>query len=362
MKKDIVYMRYARQLALKARGRTSPNPLVGAVVVRDNRIVGKGFHQAAGLPHAEVVALEEAGRQARGATLYVTLEPCIHFGRTPPCVDRIIQSGIKRVVAGMTDPNPLVNGKGLQLLARHGLKVESGLLEDELRRMNEGFIKYITRGMPLVTVKVAQSLDGKIATRTGSSKWISSDLSRSYSHRLRSSFDAIMVGINTVLRDDPRLCAWGSGPQPAKIVVDAQLSTPQDAALFSGSGKVILVTAPLKPGLETQNRLALSEKASILEVKQKAGLVNLRDMLKKLARLEITSILVEGGGTLIGSLFDEGLVDRVMFFVSPRIIGGKQAISSVMGRGVARVESALQLKDVRVRRFKQDYLFEGRVG
>jgi diaminohydroxyphosphoribosylaminopyrimidine deaminase / 5-amino-6-(5-phosphoribosylamino)uracil reductase len=358
-KSDLYFMNLAMKLALKAKGRTSPNPLVGAVVVKDRQIIGKGYHKKSGASHAETVALNEAADKAKGATLYVTLEPCAHFGRTPPCVNRIIKSGVKEVVIGMIDPNPLNNGKGVKLLKQHGIKVRVGLLEDELKKMNEVFIKYITKRMPFVTVKVAQSLDGRIATRTGDSKWITSDRSRQYAHRLRRNFDAVMVGINTVLRDNPKLDAWFSSKQPVKIIVDTQLSTPSHANIFL-KGSVIVVTLSASLGQETENRSILAKKARILEVKEKDGQINLKDMLKKLAALEITNILVEGGGTLIGALVDEGLVDRVLFFITPKIIGGKDAISSVMGRGISRVDKAIRLKEVKLSRMGEDFLIEGK--
>ena len=360
-KKHEYYMNLAIKLALKAKGKTSPNPLVGALVVKNGRIIGKGFHAKAGLSHAEVVALDEAGDKAEGATLYVTLEPCCHFGRTPPCVARIIKSGVKKVIIGMIDPNPLNNGKGIEILRQNKIKVEVGILEDKLRLLNRTFIKYITEGLPFIMVKVAESLDGRIATRTGDSKWITSDKSRDLAHRIRGDFDAIMVGVNTVLRDNPKLDAWFSKKQPIKIIVDSQLSTPEKANIFSGSSPVIIATLTTRPGQETENRKILSQKAKILEIKEKGGQVNLKDLMKKLARLEITSILVEGGGTLIGSLFDEGLVDKIMFFVSPKIIGGKDAISSVMGQGISRVEKAVKLKDITLKRFGEDLLFEGNI-
>ncbi|MCM8780770.1 MAG: bifunctional diaminohydroxyphosphoribosylaminopyrimidine deaminase/5-amino-6-(5-phosphoribosylamino)uracil reductase RibD [Candidatus Omnitrophica bacterium] len=354
------YMEIALNLALKAKGKTSPNPLVGAVVVKDNRIVGMGFHERAGFPHAEIVALDEAGRLSKGATLYVTLEPCTHFGKTPPCVDRIIESGIREVIVGMIDPNPLNNGKGIEILKQHRIKVKVGFLEDRLRKINEVFIKYITQKIPFVTVKVAQSLDGKIATHTGDSQWITSDKARAYAHRIRADYDAVMVGINTVLRDNPKLEAWFSKRQPIKIVVDSQLSTPQDANIFSG-GSVIIVTLQQKPGQETENRKIISQKARILEAKEKDGQVNLRDALKRLARLQIANLLVEGGGTLVGSLFDEDLVDKVLFFVSPKIIGGRDALTSVMGRGVSRIDRAIRLKEISIKKIGEDFLIRGYV-
>ncbi|MFH0827216.1 MAG: bifunctional diaminohydroxyphosphoribosylaminopyrimidine deaminase/5-amino-6-(5-phosphoribosylamino)uracil reductase RibD [Candidatus Omnitrophota bacterium] len=362
MKKNHEYfMNIAMRLALKAKGRTSPNPMVGALVVKKGKVVGRGYHKKCGLAHAEVAALDEAGRFSKDATLYVTLEPCAHFGRTPPCVDRIIKSGISEVVVGMLDPNPLNNGKGIRILKQHKIKVHVGVLEESLRKLNEVFIKYILKKMPFVTVKVAESLDGKIATARGDSKWITSDKSRFHAHRLRRNYDAVMVGVNTVLRDNPKLDALFSSKQPAKIIVDSQLSTSPDANVFAAKNQAIVVTLASHPGQETENRKMLSEKARILEVKEKEGQVNLKDMMKKLARLEITSVLVEGGGTLIGSFFDEALVDKVLFFISPKIIGGKEAISSVMGKGIGRIENAIKLKDIRWRKSGEDFLIEGYV-
>lgn len=360
MKKNHEYfMNLAIKLALKAKGKTSPNPVVGALVVKNNRILGRGYHKKAGLAHAEVVALGDAAKLSKGATLYVTLEPCTHFGRTPPCVDKIIKSGIKEVIVGMLDPNPLNNGRGINILKQNNIKVKVGFLEDKLKKINEVFIKYITKRIPFVTVKVAQSLDGRIATRTGDSKWITSDRTRSYAHHIRQNYDAIMVGVNTILRDNPKLDTWFSKKQPIKIVVDSQLSTPQDANIFFGNSRVILVTLPAFPGQETENRKILAKKARILEVKERTGQVNLKDMMKKLAKDGITNILVEGGGTLIGSLFDEGLVDKILFFIALKIIGGKEAISSVMGKGISRIDNAIRLKDINLRRFGEDFLVEG---
>ncbi|MBP7216098.1 MAG: bifunctional diaminohydroxyphosphoribosylaminopyrimidine deaminase/5-amino-6-(5-phosphoribosylamino)uracil reductase RibD [Candidatus Omnitrophica bacterium] len=356
------YMRLALQLALKAKGKTFPNPLVGAIVVKDRRIVGRGFHAKAGFPHAEIIALQEAGAKAQGSTLYVTLEPCVHFGRTPPCVDSIIASKVKEVVIGMIDPNPLNNGRGVAFLKQRKINVTVGVLENESRTINEVFIKYITKKMPLVTVKVAQSLDGKIATFAGDAKWITSDASRAYAHRLRAHFDAIMVGVNTVLRDDPSLDAWFSEKHPIKIIVDSHLSTPATARIFAGQRSVIIVTLAMQPGQETQNRKALESKARILEVKEECGQINLKDMLKKLAKQGIGTLLVEGGGTLVGSLVDKKLVDKFMFFMSPKIIGGKDALSPVMGKGIVRMDQALRLRDIKLKRIAEDFLIEGNVG
>jgi diaminohydroxyphosphoribosylaminopyrimidine deaminase/5-amino-6-(5-phosphoribosylamino)uracil reductase len=354
------YMNLAMRQALRAEGRTAPNPLVGALVVKNGRIITRGYHRKAGLPHAEVIALSLAGRRAKGATLYVTLEPCSHFGLTPPCTDMIIKSGIKEVIVGMIDPNPLNKGKGVRILSKHGIKVEVGFLEDKLKKINESFIKYISQKLPFVTVKVGQSLDGKIATYRGNSKWITSDSSREYAHNIRGKFDAIMVGVDTIIRDNPKLQAASLSKNLTKIIVDSHLSTPCQAEVLNNP-PVIIATLREMPGQETANRNILSQKAQILDVKGKERLVNLRDMMKKLARKKITNILVEGGGTLIGSLFDEGLVDKVLFFISPKIIGGKNAKSSVMGRGVAYPDRALRLQEVRLRHIGEDFLVEGNI-
>lgn len=357
---NIYFMQRALSLALKARGWTFPNPLVGALVVRDGRIVGKGYHKKAGLAHAEVEALTGAGKKAKGAVLYVTLEPCTHYGRTAPCVDRILESGVKKVVVGMVDPNPLNNGRGIKLLEEHGIKVESGLLEPDLRKINQPFIKYITRKTPFITVKVGQSLDGKIAARTGDSKWITSDKAREFARSLRGEYDGIMVGVNTVIRDNPLLLPADPKKGLTRIIVDSCMTTPVDSRIFQNPQKpVIIATLKETAGQETENRNLLSQKARILEIKENQGEVNLYDLLKKLARLEITNILVEGGGALIGSLFDSNLVDRVLFFIAPKIIGGKEAISSVMGRGVSRVDKAVKLRDVTMKRIDDDFLVEG---
>ena len=358
---DEYYMGLALKLALKAKGKTSPNPLVGAVIVKSSRIIGAGFHAKAGLAHAEIVALDEAGKKAKDATLYVTLEPCAHTGRTPPCVNRIIDSRIKKVVIGMIDPNPLNNGRGVALLKQNNIKVRVGVLSEQLKKINESFIKYITTRIHFVTVKVAQSLDGRIATRSGDSKWITSDKTRAYAHKIRRDYDAIMVGVNTILRDNPSLNVWFSQKKLIKIIVDSNLSTPENSNIFSQDAEVIIVTLPSHPGQVTENRRKLSAKAKILEVKEKAGQINLRDTLKKLAQLQISNIIVEGGGTLIGSLFDERLVDKILFFVSPKIIGGKDAVSSVMGYGIKRIDQAIKLCDLKIRRFGEDLLVEAKV-
>ena len=361
------FMNKALVLALKAKGRTFPNPLVGALVVKNGRIVGKGYHKRAGLAHAEVEAIKDAAKFARGgstslttgAAMYVTLEPCTHYGRTPPCVDKILEVGIKKVFVGMADPNPLNNGKGIRLLQEHAIAVETGILEDKLKKINQPFIKYITQKMPFVTVKLGQSLDGKIATKDGQSQWITSDKSREFAHRLRSNYDAIMVGVNTVIKDNPFLASGSSDRQLTRIIVDSHLSTPANANIFQKAHPVIIATLKETLGQETENRNLLSQKARILEVKENNGQINLYDLFKKLARLELSNILVEGGGILIGSLFDCNLVDKVLFFIAPKIIGGKDSLSSVMGKGVTRIDKAVKLNEVKIKKLGEDFLVEG---
>lgn len=364
-REDKRYMNLALELAKRAKGLTSPNPCVGAVVVKDGKIVGKGYHRKAGGLHAEIYALKQAGAKARGATLYVSLEPCRHHGKTPPCVDAIIASMIKRVVAAMKDPNPLNNGRGIAALKRKGIKVEVGILEDEARRLNEAFIKYITKKIPFVTVKVAQSLDGKIATHTGNSKWITSEKAREFTHGLRSETDAILVGIEAILKDDPLLSARSKvkriNKQPAKIILDSKLRTPTSAKIFSkGSpGKVIIATTKLAP----KDRVEILKKkdAEILIIESKKGKVNIKTLLRLLGEKGITHILVEGGGEVIASAFEAKVVDRVLFFVAPKIIGGREAPTSVEGIGVNRVSKAIRLKDIRFERMGDDFLVEGYV-
>lgn len=365
-------MKLALALAAKGAGKTSPNPMVGAVIVKNGRIVGKGYHRKAGLEHAEIAAIRDAGEKAKGATLYVTLEPCGRFGRTPPCAPAVIKAGIQEVIAAMRDPNPLNNGKGLMLLKKSGMKVTCGVLEKKAKQLNEVFIKYITTKMPFVTVKVAQSLDGKIATRARDSKWISSEESRAYVHLLRSRVDAVMVGAGTILQDDPLLTSrcvsgyrvQGAGfragkiKQPVKIIVDDALKIPLTAKIFGKDSPAKVIIATTKKG--PKSRAAKFEKMGIevLIIKEKNDKVDLRELMKELGKREITSVMVEGGGELIGSLVDERLADKFLIFVAPKIIGGRDAVTSVEGLGAKYVSAALQLKNIKYRRFSKDLLIE----
>ncbi|MDD5428638.1 MAG: bifunctional diaminohydroxyphosphoribosylaminopyrimidine deaminase/5-amino-6-(5-phosphoribosylamino)uracil reductase RibD [Candidatus Omnitrophica bacterium] len=350
---DERYMRMALGLARRAEGLTNPNPAVGAVIVKDGKIVGKGYHKRCGLPHAEVNALREAGSKARGATLYVTLEPCDHFGRTGPCTEAIIKAGIKRVVAAMKDPNPIVSGKGLKKLKRHGIKVSAGLCKDAAANINKPFIKFVTTGMPYVTVKMAESLDGKIAANSGDSKWITADDSRRYVHGLRAKADVVMVGVNTVIKDDPLLISKVSkGKQPARVIVDSSLKTPPNARIFSHTDISPVYIAATKYG---------GKRCDIIKARADRGKVDLKDLLKKLGRMGFIHVMVEGGGELAASLVEKRLADEFLFFIAPKIIGGRSAVTSVEGAGIRYMKSALALRNVKIRKFKKDILIKAEV-
>ena len=357
------YMNLALELSLKAKGLTSPNPLVGAVIARNGRVISTGFHKRAGLEHAEITAIKRAGSKAKKAILYVTLEPCSSFGRTPPCTEAIIKSGIKKVAIGMVDPNPRHRGKGLKILRNHNIKVVSGILEKLIKRTNQPFIKYITKALPYVTVKVAQSLDGKIASRTGESKWITSSASRKFAHEIRDEFDAIIVGINTVLKDDPLLNPHGKKKKKYyKVILDTNLKIKSSMRIFKDSSRFPVIIATSKESIVRNNRKIMSlisEGSTILGIDKKNGLLDLKDLFDKLAQLEIINVLVEGGGKVVGSLFDDNLVDYVLFFVSPKIIGGRESVLSIEGRGVNRIVDAAQIKEVRLKQFDKDLLIEG---
>ena len=356
------YMSRALQLADCAVGHTSPNPPVGAVLVRDGRVVGEGRTQPAGQAHAEVVALRQAGELARGATLYVTLEPCSHYGRTPPCTDAIIAAGVAEVRAELVDPNPQVAGRGLELLREAGIAVTLGEGRDEAEELIAPHAVYITTGRPLVTLKFAMSLDGKIATRAGDSKWITGEESRRYVHTLRARADAIMAGIGTVLADDPQLTARDANDaplprQPLRVVVDSRGRLPPDAKMLSQPGRTLVAVSEIAD--EARDALE-SAGAEIFAAPGTDGRVDLPALLTELGRREVTGLFVEGGGTLAGSLLDARLVNRVVGFVAPVIIGGDSAPSPVGGRGAALMSDAIRLSKVKIERFGDDVAVIGR--
>jgi diaminohydroxyphosphoribosylaminopyrimidine deaminase/5-amino-6-(5-phosphoribosylamino)uracil reductase len=365
MDKDEKYMRVALGLARKGRGKTSPNPMVGAVVVRGKAVVGKGYHHRAGEPHAEVLALRQAGEKARGATLYLNLEPCDHFGKTPPCTQTILQAGIQRVVAGMKDPNPRVSGRGFKRLRRAGVQVDVGLLEGECRELNAPFCKCISTRKPFVILKAAASLDGKVATRAGDSRWISGEESRGYVHRLRSAVDGVMVGIGTVLQDDPLLNVRLAGKKvtghPLRIIVDSRLRLPLQSRIAQTASLYRTLVATTKAAPSSRVHRAKSANLEVLVVKsRKSGEVSLRALLGELGRRGILSILLEGGPTLNAGALEEKIVDRVLLFVAPKIIGGKKAPGMIGGKGVLRAKEALGMEVLKVRRVGADVMIEGK--
>lgn len=356
-------MALALELAERGRGQVSPNPMVGTVIVKSGKIVGKGYHLKAGLPHAEIKALKNADPSAKEATLYTNLEPCSHFGRTPPCTDRIIKAGIRQVVAAMADPNPLNSGRGFARLRRAGVKVRTGVLKKEAKRLNESFIKFITQKEPFVIVKVAMSLDGKIATKTGESRWITGEKARRYVHQLRREVDGVLVGLNTVLKDDPLLTVRGKGERrgekagPVRIVVDSQAKIPLEAKVLRGRPQTMIVTAGYAP----KSRIKALERngARVVIVPGKGKRVDLVKLMKELGKLEMASLLIEGGGEIIASAFSSRIVDKVLFFVSPKIIGGRDAPTPVEGGGVREMAQAVPLRSVTTRWFDSDLLIEG---
>jgi diaminohydroxyphosphoribosylaminopyrimidine deaminase/5-amino-6-(5-phosphoribosylamino)uracil reductase len=358
------FMAYALALARQVLGTTSPNPAVGAVVVREGQVIGWGATQPPGGPHAERVALAQAGERARGATLYVTLEPCVHYGRTPPCVEAIIAAGIAEVHVAVLDPNPLVNGRGVQTLKAHGIRVVVGEHAAEARRLNEWFFKYVSTGRPFVLAKYAMTLDGKIATCTGDSRWITGPAARAMVHRLRAQVDAVIVGVGTVRADDPSLTArpeaFGEAPavrQPVRIVVDSRGHTPLDARVLSREAPTWIATTER---MDVERRKRYSERgAEVLILPTRNGQVDLEALLEELGRRQIAWVMVEGGSRLLGSLWDLGLIDKVMAFIAPKCIGGEQAPGPIGGRGRPRMAEAIPLDDVEIQPVGEDWCISG---
>ncbi len=358
---NIDYMALALEQANLALGKASPNPAVGAIIVKDGVIVGMGYTQPPGSDHAEIMALKQAGEQAKGATLYVTLEPCCHQGRTGPCTEAIIVAGIIEVHMALLDQNPLVCGGGMKRLEQAGIKVIIGEYENEARKLNEGFFKYITTGVPFVIAKYAMSLDGKIATRSGDSRWISNEECRQYVHKMRRIVDAVMIGINTVIIDDPHLTARDGdkpmGKQPVRIIVDSKGRVPSEARVFNQPGRTIIAVADSLNG--TRVKQLQKSGVDVIRVSTQNGLIVLSDLLIELGKRQITTVLVEGGSALLGSLVDRRLIDKVMVFIAPLIIGGAEAKSAVGGAGVEAVASAMRLKDVTIDMFGDNILVSG---
>lgn len=360
---DVLYMKRVLRLARKGRGLTSPNPMVGALVVREGKVVGEGYHHAAGEPHAEVLALEEAGIQAVGATIYTNLEPCCHTKkRTPPCTEAIIKSGIRHVVSAMKDPNPMVYGKGFERLRNAGIEVVDELLFSEAEALNEAFIKHKTTGRPFVTLKAAMTLDGRISTASGESRWISGEKSRAEVDHLRAEVDAVLVGIGTVLVDNPMLkLRKVKGKNPLRIVVDPQLQIPMDFNLISNlesSATLILST----DGASAEKVQALRDQGiTVLSLPNEGGMIAFESILNCLGKRGLTSLLIEGGAGVNGIALRSGLVDRVIFYIAPKFFCGDDAKAVVGGEAIASLSSALALENVKVKRLGEDIRIEGRI-
>ncbi len=349
--KDEAYMSLALSLAKRRKGLTHPNPTVGCVIVNDGEVVGLGYHERAGYPHAEVVALEQAGGRARGATAYVTLEPCTHFGRTPPCTDALIESGLKRVVVATLDRNEIVRWKGIQRLRDAGIEVEVGVCEKEAELLNEDFFTYVSQKRPYVTLKLAQTTDGRIATATGDSKWITSLQSRKFAHRLRSEASAVLVGITTVLKDDPELTVRyiPFERQPLRVVIDPDLEIPLETKLVRDrAAPTLIVFSRRKPDYE---EALIEAGVELLHMEE----IDLGELLQELARREVVHLLVEGGAYTVTRFLKEGLWDRLVVFQSPKIFGSGKGIEDL---GVMSVEEALRLRIRREWKIGEDRVFE----
>lgn len=355
-------MRRALALAARALGRTSPNPAVGAVVVSRGRIVGEGYHRRAGEPHAEVIALRHAGNKARGATLYVTLEPCNHLDkRTPPCTDAILSAGVRKIVVATQDPNPKVSGRGITRLRRGGVTVSVGLLEAPAKRLIEAYAQWITTGRPFVTLKIAATLDGKIATASGESRWITGIRARAYTHQLRNRVDAVLVGLGTVLADDPNLTARGGrgSRDPHRVIVDERLATPPTTRVLKAREGSMAIVATTRRASPARRRRLERRGAYVLTTASRGGLVDIRDLVRRLGAFDVTSVLIEGGGEINASALRSGVVDKVIVMLAPTLLGGRDAIGAIGGRSPEHLRDAIRIRDVSVRRLGHDVIVEG---
>ncbi|MCD6459644.1 bifunctional diaminohydroxyphosphoribosylaminopyrimidine deaminase/5-amino-6-(5-phosphoribosylamino)uracil reductase RibD [bacterium] len=359
----VFYMKQAVSLAKCASRKVSPNPRVGAVLVKDGKIIGQGYHKCAGASHAEIQAIESAGKDANGSTLYVTLEPCSSYGKTPPCTYAVIKAGIKKVFIGVTDPNPAHNGIAVNIFKQHNIGVETGILKNKCAELIEDFRKFIIKKLPFVTVKAAISIDGKIATFFGESKWITSPASRSEVQKIRSSVDAVLVGSNTIAKDNPSLTvrtAKGKLFQPWRIVLDPYLSIPHNCNIVTDYNKnrTVLVVDKQKAEIEKFN-FFIKNGIKIFPLATENGFFNPMDVLRSLTNLSIVSLLVEGGGETIGTFFDHKLIDKLYIFIAPKIIGGKTAPGPFNGKGIKNIAEAVYLQRIKWRKFKDDMMFCG---
>lgn len=362
MKEKENYMRQVLALARNGMGRTSPNPMVGCLVVKDGKIISKGFHEQYGGFHAERNALKKCGKEAEGADLYVNLEPCCHQGKTPPCTDILMEKKIKRVFVGCLDSNPLVAGKGVQLLRSHGIDVETGILEEECRAFNEVFFHYMETGLPFVAMKYAMTLDGKIACETGDSKWVTGEEARGQVQSLRNQYRGIMAGIGTVLSDNPMLnCRMEQATNPVRIICDTRLRIPKDCQIVETAREQETIVAYCQGDTEKSAYLA-SKGVKLLQVSEQQGKLCLPELMQKLAKRRIDSILLEGGGTLNASMLEEHLVQRVYAFVAPKLVAGAGAKTPIEGTGVLKMRDAIPLHQVKTEFYGKDICITGRVG
>lgn len=364
MQDDEYFMKMALDLASKGQGETSPNPMVGAVVVKHGNLVGKGYHLSAGKAHAEVNAIDDAGIHAENATLYVTLEPCNHHGRTPPCTEKILKAGIQRLVVAMEDPNPDVKGGGMAYLAARGITVVSGVLGAEAARQNEAFVKFVKKKQPFVTLKCAATLDGQIATRTGDSKWVTGEAARRHVHRLRHWTDAILVGIGTVRKDNPRLTTRlpnKKGKNPIRIILDTNLTISEDANVVRSTSEAETWVVSGKHAAGTMAKRDRLEKAGVrlVEAPLSHDRVDLPRLMRLLGRHHITSLLIEGGGSIMASAVSAGIVDKIMFFYAPKLLGGNDGVPICRGRGPELMQGARPVTGITVQRFEDDIMISG---
>lgn len=359
---DEKYMRRALELAEKGVGYTNPNPLVGAVIIKHGKVIGEGYHQVYGSHHAEVNAFRNAVEDVRGGTMYVTLEPCSHYGNTPPCANAIVEKGIQKVIVAMEDPNPQVSGRGIRILRENGIEVITGVLEAESRKLNEVFIKYITTKLPFCILKTAMTLDGKIATRTGDSKWITNEESRRYVHKLRHKVSAIMVGVGTIHQDDPYLntrLEEGRGSDPIRVIVDTKGRTPVDAKILDLESESRTIVAVTELASKEKLKEFQSKGVEVIIVPLKDNKVDLAALMKELGERKIDSVLLEGGSEINYSAIESGIVDKVNAFIAPKFIGGRDAKTPIGGIGRELMKDAITLSDTEVCRFGTDIMVEG---
>lgn len=353
------WMDYCLELASQADNRIRSNPKVGCVIVKEDRNIGEGYHQIYGEDHAEIKAFKNAKESVKGATLYVNLEPCSHFGKTPPCCRRIVEEGISKVVIAMEDPNPLVSGKGIEYLKEQGIEVIVGVREKEAKELNRIFLYYIKTGLPYIFLKGAMSLDGKIATKTGESQWISCEESRRLTHKWRGDYQGILAGIGTVLKDDPRLTARGhSGENPIRIILDSKLRIPPDARVLKEEGETIIFYS--RGDREKIDLLKKFENVTLKKVSSASSGLDLKEILDTLGKRQISSVLVEGGADIFDSFFREKIVEEAALFIAPMIIGGKEAKSLVEGAGISNLEDAFHFKEIEAEKIGNDFLLRGR--